>query len=96
MMRHLNLCGFEDMMTAEEVFLTNSQDGIIPVLSIDGNPIGGGKVGDVTKKIQEHYCAFNGGRTPVTFNLREAGLRTCFVLQMSSLEQRIFHILSMI
>ena len=44
------------MMTAEEVFLTNSQDGIIPVLSIDGNPIGGGKVGDVTKKIQEHYA----------------------------------------
>ena len=47
---------FEDMMTAEEVFLTNSQDGIIPVLSIDGNPIGGGKVGDVTQKIQEHYA----------------------------------------
>ena len=47
---------FEDMITAEEVFLTNSQDGIIPVLSIDGNLIGGGKVGDVTQKIQEHYA----------------------------------------
>ncbi len=26
----------EDMMNAEEVFLTNTQDGIVPVLSIDG------------------------------------------------------------
>lgn len=46
----------EDMMNAEEVFLTNSQDGIIPVLSIDGKPIGDGLVGNVTKKIQEHYA----------------------------------------
>lgn len=46
----------EDMMNAEEVFLTNSQDGIIPVLSIDGKPIGNGEVGPVTRKIQQHYA----------------------------------------
>ena len=46
----------EDMMNAEEVFLTNSQDGIIPVLSIDGQPIGNGEVGPVTRKIQQHYA----------------------------------------
>lgn len=46
----------EDMMNAEEVFLTNTQDGIVPVLSIDGKEIGDGKVGNVTKKIQEHYA----------------------------------------
>ena len=45
-----------DMMNAEEVFLTNTQDGIIPVLSIDGKPIGDGKVGTVTRKIQQHYA----------------------------------------
>ena len=45
-----------DMMNAEEVFLTNSEDGIVPVISIDGQPIGDGKVGTVTKKIQEHYA----------------------------------------
>ena len=44
------------MMNAEEVFLTNSQDGIIPVLSIDGQPIGNGEVGPVTRKIQQHYA----------------------------------------
>lgn len=46
----------EDVMNAEEVFLTNSEDGIIPVLSIDGKPIGNGEVGTVTKRIQEHYA----------------------------------------
>lgn len=45
-----------DMMNAEEVFLTNTQDGIIPVLSIDGKPIGDGKPGTVTRKIQQHYA----------------------------------------
>lgn len=45
-----------DMMNAEEVFLTNTQDGIIPVLSIDGKPIGDGKTGTVTRKIQQHYA----------------------------------------
>lgn len=45
-----------DMMNAEEVFLTNTQDGIIPVLSIDGKPIGDGKSGTVTRKIQQHYA----------------------------------------
>ncbi len=46
----------EDMMNSEEVFLTNTQDGIIPVLFIDGKSIGTGQVGEVTKKIQEHYA----------------------------------------
>ncbi|WP_299144989.1 aminotransferase class IV [uncultured Dialister sp.] len=45
----------DNMMDAEEVFLTNSQDGIVPVLSIDGKPIGDGKPGTVTRKIQQHY-----------------------------------------
>lgn len=45
-----------DMMNAEEVFLTNTQDGIIPVLSIDGKPIGDGKPGTVTRKVQQHYA----------------------------------------
>lgn len=40
---------------AEEVFLTNSEAGVIPVLSIDGKPVADGKVGKVTASIQEHY-----------------------------------------
>jgi len=45
----------ETIDTAEEVFLTNSRDGIIPVLSIDGKPVADGKPGHVTTTIQEHY-----------------------------------------
>ncbi len=45
----------ELLSQAEEVFLTNSEAGIIPVLSIDGKPVAGGKVGRVTSVIQTHY-----------------------------------------
>ena len=45
-----------DMMNAEEVFLTPTPDGILPVLSIDGKLIGDGKPGTVTRKIQQHYA----------------------------------------
>lgn len=45
----------ERMMSSEEVFLTNSEVGVIPVLSIDGQPIGDGKIGKVTANLQEHY-----------------------------------------
>lgn len=46
----------EDLMQAEEVFLTNSQDGVIPVLTVDGAPIADGKPGNVTRKMQLHYA----------------------------------------
>lgn len=45
----------ERMAGAEEVFLTNSEAGVIPVLSIDGKPVGDGKIGKVTASLQEHY-----------------------------------------
>ena len=45
----------ERLLSAEEVFLTNSEAGIIPVLSVDGETIGDGKVGKVTLALQEHY-----------------------------------------
>lgn len=45
----------ERMMSAQEVFLTNSEAGVIPVLSIDGTPVGDGKVGKVTAAVQQHY-----------------------------------------
>lgn len=43
------------LASAEEVFLTNSEAGIIPVLSIDGQPVGDGSVGKVTANLQKHY-----------------------------------------
>ncbi len=45
----------ERLLSAEEIFLTNSEVGVIPVLSVDGQPIGDGKVGRVTANVQKHY-----------------------------------------
>ncbi len=45
----------ENLMAADEIFLTNSESGIIPVLSIDGQDIADGKIGKVTQALQEHY-----------------------------------------
>lgn len=46
----------DTLKEAEEVFLTNPEDGIIPVLHIDGEQVGDGKVGPVTAQIQDHYA----------------------------------------
>lgn len=40
---------------ADEVFMTNSECGIMPVLQIDRKPVGDGQKGRVTEKIQLHY-----------------------------------------
>lgn len=38
----------KDLYAADEVFITNSPRGIIPVVKIDGRKIGNGKPGAVT------------------------------------------------
>ena len=45
----------ERLASAEEVFLTNSEAGVIPVLSIDGKLVADGKPGKVTANLQKHY-----------------------------------------
>lgn len=39
---------------AKEVFITSSTKNALPVLSIDGKPIGNGKAGAITRQINEH------------------------------------------
>ena len=41
------------LFSADEIFLTNSSLGVVPVVKIDGRPIGNGKPGPVTKKLKE-------------------------------------------
>lgn len=48
---------------ADELFLTSSIRGIMPVTKIDGAPVGTGKVGPVTAELRRRYDAY----------LREAG-----------------------
>ena len=42
----------EDLLNADEVFLTNSSWHILPVTRIEKHPIGNGKVGTVTSQLR--------------------------------------------
>jgi branched-chain amino acid aminotransferase len=44
-----------DLYTAEEVFFSSTAGGVMPVVGIDGRPIGEGKPGPVTLRIKEAY-----------------------------------------
>jgi len=45
----------KDLETADEAFITSTTREMSPVTSIDGKPVGTGKVGPVTKKLLEGY-----------------------------------------
>lgn len=43
--------------TADEVFVTGTMGGLVPVISIDGRSIGGGGAGPVTRQLTARYAA---------------------------------------
>jgi branched-chain amino acid aminotransferase len=50
--------GIDDLLSADEVFLTNVIMKVMPVAGIEKHTIGGGKVGPVTKKLQGLFDDF--------------------------------------
>lgn len=48
----------EELRAADEVFLTSSVRGIMPVTTLDGETVGGGEAGPLTRKLQERYEAY--------------------------------------
>jgi len=46
----------EDVYTADEVFVTGTFAGVIPVPTVDGHTIGDGTRGDITKNLQDWYA----------------------------------------
>ena len=44
------------MHSANEVFVTGTFAGVIPVISVDGNKIGSGARGTITKNLQDWYA----------------------------------------
>ena len=40
---------------ADEIFLTSTAGGVMPVTSLDGRPVGDGTVGQITRRIQDAY-----------------------------------------
>ena len=48
-----------DLATADEVFITSSGGGVLPIAKIDGRPVAGTWPGPVTKRLQEAYWALH-------------------------------------
>lgn len=52
-----DLC-IDDVLAADEIFLTNVIMQIMPVSSVEKHTVGDGKVGAMTKKLQKHFDEF--------------------------------------
>jgi branched-chain amino acid aminotransferase len=44
-----------DVYSADECFLTGTAAEVIPVVKVDGRPVGNGKPGPVTRQLREHF-----------------------------------------
>lgn len=60
-------CNFEgiklkSLMNADEVFITQTTSGILPVIEIDGHKIGTGRPGPVTKKLMKKFSKLVWGK----------------------------------
>ena len=44
-----------DLLTADEVFLTNSSWGVLPVVAVEQEQIGAGRVGEATTRLRERW-----------------------------------------
>ena len=49
----------DELRGADEIFLTSTAGGIMPVRSIDGNEVGDGSPGPVTRRLTERYWALH-------------------------------------
>lgn len=47
----------EEVLNADEIWLTSSSKELVPVIEVDGRPVGGGEVGDVWLAAQRIYTA---------------------------------------
>ncbi|MDR7219995.1 aminotransferase class IV [Aminobacter aminovorans] len=60
----------ETLLGADEVFITSTAGGIMPVTKIDGAPVANGKVGPITSRLKDAYWAKHDDpdwSTPVTY-----------------------------
>jgi branched-chain amino acid aminotransferase len=60
----------DEVLDADEMFLTGTAIEITPVREIDGKPIGNGARGPITEKIQQAYFDIVRGRKQKRFNRR--------------------------
>lgn len=49
------MLSIDDLLAADEVFLTNSSWGVLPVVAVESHPIGAGRPGGVTRGLREAW-----------------------------------------
>jgi branched-chain amino acid aminotransferase len=55
------------LYNADEAFVTGTMGGLVPVIRVDGRPIGDGTPGPVTKRLTDHYADLTSTTgTPIT------------------------------
>ena len=52
----------EELREADEIFVTGTLSGIVPIVSLDGAVVGSGRVGPVTRRLMELYELRTGGQ----------------------------------
>lgn len=62
----------EYLYLCDELFMCGTAAEITPIRSVDGKPVGAGKPGDVTRRIQELFFGLFDGSTPDTHGWLEA------------------------
>lgn len=69
---HKTLFKEDFLKAADEVFLTSTAGGIMPVTTLDGNQVGDGSMGPMTRKLYDAYWAAHGPEskwsTPVSYD----------------------------
>ncbi|HEX2742027.1 MAG TPA: aminotransferase class IV [Rubrobacter sp.] len=50
----------DELRRADEVFLSSTAGGIIPVTTVDGEPVGNGEPGHLTRRLRDAYWALHG------------------------------------
>jgi branched-chain amino acid aminotransferase len=59
--RELEFMAPEQLRAADEIFLTSAARGVLPVVEINGAPVGPGRPGSVTHRMMELYARLTGG-----------------------------------